>query len=173
MVSYRTDTEVSDEDTVEVFGVYDEVFGDQPDLPTWRAAVWDFHAARDGFRLVRAHDDGATLVGFAYGYTGQAGQWWTDQARRALAPDVARAWLGGHFEVVSLAVVAGARNRGTGRALLRRLVDELPHDRMLLMTTADPADPARRLYASEGWRVLGAGIGNATVIMGRMPEVAA
>ena len=169
MVTYRADTEVGDVDADEVFGVYDQVFGDQPDRRTWRAAVWDRHAARDGFRLVRAHD-GPTLVGFAYGYTGEVGQWWTDHARGVLAPEVARAWLGGHFEVVSLAVVADGRQRGTGRALLRLLVDGLPHDRLLLMTTADPADPARRLYATEGWHVLGPGIGDATVIMGRVPE---
>ena len=35
------------------------------------------------------------------------------------------------------------------------------------MTTADATDPARRRYASEGWQVIGPGIGNGTVIMGK------
>jgi hypothetical protein len=50
---------------------------------------------------------------------------------------------------------------------MRILLGGLPHERLLLMTSADPHDPARRLYASEGWDVLGPGIGDETVIMGR------
>ena len=41
---------------------------------------------------------------------------------------------------------------------------------LLLMTTSDEADPARRLYASDGWRVIGPGIGEETVIMGKRPR---
>ena len=156
----------TDDPTAEVWPVYDAVFGDQPDLATWREAVWDRHRARAGFRLARAYDADA-LVGFAYGYTGEDGQWWTDRARGVLEPEVAAAWLGGHFELVSIGVLPSARGNGTGRALLDALLDGLPHDRMLLMTTADPADPARRMYAAAGWRVLGPGLHDGTVIMGR------
>jgi ribosomal protein S18 acetylase RimI-like enzyme len=166
MIRLRTDGCVTDDDAAEVWPVYASVFADQPDQRTWREAVWDKHCVRAGFRLARAHDDGA-LVGFAYGYTGEAGQWWTDNARRVLAPAVADAWLGGHFELVSIGVVEAARGQGLGRRLLRELLHGLEHDRLLLMTTADPHDPARRLYASEGWQVLGPGIGDSTVIMGR------
>jgi hypothetical protein len=35
------------------------------------------------------------------------------------------------------------------------------------MTTADELDPARRLCASDGWRVLGPGIRDGQVIMGK------
>ncbi len=49
------------------------------------------------------------------------------------------------------------------------VADGLTHDRLLLMTTADDTDPARRLYASEGWHVLGPGIGDDTAIMGKRP----
>ena len=34
------------------------------------------------------------------------------------------------------------------------------------MTTADPEDPARRLYASQGWVVIGPGLQPDQVIMG-------
>jgi hypothetical protein len=54
---------------------------------------------------------------------------------------------------------------------MRALLQGLPHERFLLMTTSDPADPARLLYASEGWQVLGPGIGDRTVIMGRRRPV--
>ena len=146
--------------------VYQAVFGDHASFDAWREAVWDRHRGRDGFRIARAYD-GAAIVGFAYGYTGEAGQWWTDNARQVLEPSVAEAWLGGHFELVSVGVLASARRAGIGRALLHALLDGLPHERMLLMTTDDAADPARLLYASEGWQVLGPGIGDGTVIMGR------
>lgn len=158
--------EATEADGAEVWSVYDPVFGDQPDEATWRAAVWERHTARDGFRLVRAYA-GGRAVGFAYGYTGRAGQWWTDHVRETLASDVADTWLDGHFEVVSIGVLPGSRGHGTGRALLRALLAGLPHDRLVLMTTADPNDAARRLYAAEGWDVLGPGTGDATVVMGR------
>jgi hypothetical protein len=53
---------------------------------------------------------------------------------------------------------------------MRAITDGLGHDRLLLMTTSDDADPARRLYASDGWRVIGPGIGEGTVIMGKRPR---
>jgi ribosomal protein S18 acetylase RimI-like enzyme len=153
-------------DTVELWPVYDAVFGDQPSYDAWRQAVWDPHAAREGFRLARVRVDGE-LVGFAYGYTGRRGQWWTDRAAEVLDGDVAKQWLDGHFEVVSIGVLADHRGQGLGASLLADITDGLTQERWLLMTTADEADPARRLYATRGWRVLGAGIGAGTVIMGR------
>lgn len=167
MVRFRADESAAETDSGAIWSVYESVFGDYADYPTWRAAVWDKHAVREGFRLARAYDDDV-LVGFAYGYTGRSGQWWTDNARTVLVPAIAEVWLGGHFELVSIGVADSARGGGIGRGLMRDLLEGLPHERLLLMTTADPADAARRLYASEGWRVLGPGIGDATVIMGKL-----
>jgi GNAT superfamily N-acetyltransferase len=166
MTSYDLVTEVTDEVGTEVYAVYDVVFGDQPDQQTWREATWDRHAGRSGFRLARAYDD-ARLVGFGYGYTGERGQWWTDQAALVLEPEVSGEWLGDHFELVSIGVVPDARGSGIGAGLLRTLVDGLPHERWLLMTTADADDPARRLYAAQGWEVVGPGLHDGQVIMGR------
>jgi GNAT superfamily N-acetyltransferase len=166
MVRITVDESAADDDAGQLWPVYDSVFGDQPDFATWREAVWDRHRVREGFRLARAYADG-TLVGFAYGYTGRTGQWWTDNARTVLEPEVAATWLGGHFELVSIGVLDAARGAGVGRRLMRALLDGLPHDRLLLMTSVDASDPARRLYASEGWQVLGPGTGAGTVIMGR------
>ncbi|MGC4112530.1 MAG: GNAT family N-acetyltransferase [Nocardioides sp.] len=164
--TYDVVTAVSEDDGRAVFGVYDAVFGDQPDYVAWRNGVWDRHAGRDGFRLARAHDERG-LAGFAYGYTGKAGQWWTDRAAEALGPDVAGAWLGGHFELVSIGVRADARGRGVGRALMERLCDGLTQDRWVLMTSAEAEDPARHLYARLRWEVLGPGLREGQVIMGR------
>jgi ribosomal protein S18 acetylase RimI-like enzyme len=165
-VEFRVDDHTTADTAAALWPVYRAIFGDYADFDAWCEGVWDKHRVRDGFRLARGYD-GDALVGFAYGYTGLPGQWWTDNARRVLAPEVADAWLGGHFELVSLGVLEGARRAGIGRGLMHAVVDGLEHDRLLLMTTSDATDPARRLYASQGWRVIGPGIGEATVIMGK------
>jgi ribosomal protein S18 acetylase RimI-like enzyme len=154
-------------DTVELWPVYDAVFGDHPSYDAWRAEVWDRHAVREGFRLARVRQ-GGELVGFAYGYTGRRGQWWTDHVAEVLDPDVAGEWLGGHFELVSIGVLPSARSHGLGGRLLEGVTDGLVEERWLLTTTADERDPARRLYARHGWAVLGPGIGEGTVVMGRL-----
>ena len=150
----------------ELWPLYSSVFGDVVDLDTWRAQVWDRHVARAGFRIATARVAGR-LVGFGYGYTGERGQWWTDNAATVLAPEVASDWLGGHFEVVSIGVAAEARGSGVGRQVMAALTDGLEHPRWLLMTSADPDDPARRLYRSTGWAVIGPGFSSDRVIMGR------
>ena len=171
MTTYDLVTAVSEADTEEVWVVYDAVFGDRPDIETWRRETWDLHVSRDGFRLARAYDDlgdgGRRLMGFAYGYTGAHGQWWTDQASQVLAPDVAAEWLGGHFDLVSLGVLEEAWRRGLGRSLLREVTRDLPNPRWTLMTSADAENPARHLYASEGWQVIGPGLSDGQVTMGR------
>lgn len=168
MSTYDLVTEVTDDESRSVFEVYDAVFGDQSDYATWRTEVWDRHTVRDGFRLARAHD-GERLVGFGYGYTGERGQWWTDQAEQVLPPDVAQNWLGGHFELVSIGVLEKVRGTGAGRLLLERLTQGLPQERWVLMTTADADDPARHLYARAGWEVIGPGLRADQVVLGRRP----
>jgi ribosomal protein S18 acetylase RimI-like enzyme len=166
VTAYDVVTSVGDADAAAVWSVYDPVFGDQPDEDTWREAVWDRHVVRPGFRLARALANGR-LVGFAYGYTGARGQWWTDRAAEVLDPRVAGEWLGGHFELVSIGVLPEARGAGVGTALMRAVSAGLQQERWLLMTTADAGDPARRLYAREGWEVVGPGLGEDQVILGR------
>jgi ribosomal protein S18 acetylase RimI-like enzyme len=166
MTTYDVVTEVDDDDSAALYPVYQAVFGDEPDYSAWRSEIWDPHSTRAGFRLARAYE-GGRLVGFGYGYTGERGQWWTDQAARVLPRDVADEWLGGHFEIVSIGVVADWRRAGCGRGLLRRLCAGLTHDRWLLMTSADAEDPARHLYATEGWTVIGPGLRDDQAIMGR------
>jgi ribosomal protein S18 acetylase RimI-like enzyme len=166
MVRFRVVDPVAADIGGVLWSVYQSAFGDYSDYETWRRAVWDKHSVRDGFRLACAYD-ADLLVGFAYGYTGDHGQWWTDNALGVLEPEIAQAWLGGHFELVSIGVLESVRRRGIGRGLLHALLEGLPHERLLLMTSSDPSDPARQLYATEGWLVLGPGIRDGTVIMGR------
>ena len=174
MTSYDLVTSVTEPDTEELWPVYLALFGEPGDYLEWRTEVWDRHVARAGFRLARVYDgDRAVdrcLIGFGYGYTGERGQWWTDQAARVLEPPVADTWLDGHFELVSIGVLPAARGRGLGAGLMRVLTGGLSEDRWLLMTTDDADDPARHLYASQGWQVIGPGLRSGQVIMGRRRE---
>jgi ribosomal protein S18 acetylase RimI-like enzyme len=137
----------------EVFAVYDAVFGDHPDLAEWREALYDKHCARDGFRLAVARD-GERLVGFAWGYVGLRGQYWSDWVVRELPAEVTEDWVGGHFELVELAVLEECRRHGLGRRLHDVLLDGVQSDRGLL-STDNHDSPAVRLYASHGWLKLG------------------
>jgi broad specificity phosphatase PhoE/ribosomal protein S18 acetylase RimI-like enzyme len=114
------------------------------------------HVERDGFRCttLRVQD---RLVGFAYGYTGERGQWWSDQVARSAPPEVVDRWLGGHFEVVEIAVEPAHQGRGFATALHDALLLDLPHRRALLTTYRDDR-PAPRLYRRLGWRLLHAGV---------------
>ncbi len=158
MESHTTTVELWDADQAqeyadEVFAVYDAVFGDRPDQDDWREVLYDRHCSREAFRLAAARD-ADRLVGFAWGYLGRPGQFWSDWVLRELPPDVSAAWVGGHFELVELAVLPDHRRHGFGRRLHDVLLDGVPSDRALLGT--DNADsPAVRLYASHGWRKLG------------------
>ncbi|RYC10884.1 GNAT family N-acetyltransferase [Nocardioides zhouii] len=109
----------------ELWPLYREVFEDFNDVDSWHEQIWDRHSRRSGFRLALGRTDGR-LVGLAYGYTGERGQWWTDRAATALHPDVASDWLGGHFELVSFGVEEPGRGAGIGRQLLAALTDGLP-----------------------------------------------
>ena len=76
----------------------------------------------------------------------------------------------GTSSFVSLGVRQVARGRGAGGLLLDAVTAGLSHDRRLLMTTADATDPARRLYASRGWELVGPGLAADQVILGRRAD---
>ncbi|MFC6707785.1 GNAT family N-acetyltransferase [Flexivirga alba] len=132
--------------------MYNKVFGDFPDELAWREQMYDRHRARDGFRLTLALD-GDRLLGFAWGYRGERGQFWPDLVAETI-PGIAAEWIGDHFEFVELAVEPTSRGDGLGGRLHDELLDGLT-GKALLGTTSDGSDPAVRLYRSRGWRTLG------------------
>ena len=136
-----------------VWPCYREAFGGFDRVESFRAELFDRHAARDGYRLVTASIAG-TVVGFSWGYIGQRGQFWTDLVCEALPDDIVAEWVGGHFEFVELAVNPSFRRRGLGALLHDRLLTDVDR-RCLLSTVDDPTDPAVRLYLSAGWQRLG------------------
>lgn len=134
----------------ELVGVAAKAFGD--DGVSFRDQQLSRHPLYDGFRIVLATVEGR-IAGFVYGYTGRAGQWWTDRMREQLPAQTYQEWFGGHLEVVTLAVHPDFRGRGIGADLMRTLIAEVDNDRALL-STANGDSPARRLYERLGWRLL-------------------
>lgn len=154
--------------------VYRAAFGAHPanegeaEVTAFRDQSFPRHTGREEFALAVAREDPrgtggpARLVGFAYSYTGRRGQYWSDLVAAALPAEVAASWVGGHTEVVEVAVHPDGQRRGTGRRLLETLLRASPHDRALLGTRRVDS-PARRLYLRTGWSVLG-DVGDSTVL---------
>jgi ribosomal protein S18 acetylase RimI-like enzyme len=136
-----------------IWPCYEAAFGDFDDLETWRRDLFDRHAARSGYRLVVAMN-GTTVVGFAWGYTGERGQYWPDLVCEVLPAEITDDWVGGHFEFVELAVWPDYRGHGLGSRLHDTLLAGVSQ-RCLLSTADDLADPAVRLYLRRGWQKLG------------------
>ncbi|MBM2619072.1 GNAT family N-acetyltransferase [Actinoplanes sp. LDG1-06] len=152
--------------------VYADAFGRPPFdegpevVAAWRDESLPQHAARAGFRCLAAWDDDL-VVGFTYGYTGEYGQWWTDQIAAVVPPALAAEWLGGHFELVELAVRPSHERRGIGAGLHDRLLDGLSHRVALLTATDDATAPARRLYHRKGWEPLADHVFEGSTLMGK------
>ena len=137
----------------ELLDVYAEAMQVSTSVARARRPIISAHLDRPGLRTVAASGDDGRLIGVAYGYLGEPGQWWHDQVSAALAPDVAAAWLIGAFEVCELHVRPAEQGRGLGRALLERLLAGPPAHAAVL-TTPDKETRARTFYRDAGWRDL-------------------
>lgn len=112
------------------------------------------HILRNGLRFVVARDIvSETLVGFAYGYSGEAGHWWHDIIAQALEAQTAQTWLLDAFEFVELAVSPAAQGHGIGGQLHDALLASAPHARALMSTHASET-VAFHLYRKRGWVML-------------------
>jgi ribosomal protein S18 acetylase RimI-like enzyme len=120
----------------------------------WAAERLPAHAARAGFVFLAAlgPDDG--LLGFAYGYRGARGHWWSDRVAQSLTVAQRSKWLEQpYFEVAELHVHPRAQRRGIGSRLLAHLLSSQPFDRALLSTQTG-SRKARGFYAKNGWQEL-------------------
>lgn len=110
------------------------------------------HANYPGYRGFVAVEDG-TVLGYAYGYTTEPGQYYHEALRAVLPASTYHGWLADCFELVELGVTPDARGRGIGSTLHDSLLTGLPHARSVLTTGVDN-DAARRLYETRGWEAL-------------------
>lgn len=172
IVTWSADDVVANADRLAaVYGVAFAAYGEtDDDTAAFRHRSLPIHAGRDDFRCVVVLDDDE-LIGFGYGYRGAPGQYWTDRVADLAPPAVVRGWLGGHFEVVELAVLPASQGCGLGGALHDALLADLPHPAALLSTWQYDT-PARRLYLRRGWQPL-AELPDATLMGTRLPFTAA
>lgn len=145
-------------DTAEVLRRADEL------ADVYQRAFGCSAARRDHFRDTRlaylplydgavtlAAFEGETVVGFVYGFDYQPDHWWPRLVGPALAEAGHAGWTHDAFELNELEVLPEHQGRGHGTALLRALLERLPHRHTLLSTTADPADRAKVLYRRLGF----------------------
>jgi ribosomal protein S18 acetylase RimI-like enzyme len=119
----------------------------------WAVNRLPAHTQRDGFIFLVARE-GEEVLGFAYGYTGSSGQWWTDHVEQSLTVAQREEWIApSHFEIVELHVKPSQQRHGMGSALLAQLLTRQPHDRALLSTQTG-SRKARSFYAKNGWSEL-------------------
>lgn len=140
----------------DVLDVYAEAMGVPRASARGRRAVISTHLDRHGLRAVAALE-GDRLVGIAYGYRGAPGQWWHDQVRAAMDPDLAATWLSDPFEVCELHVLSELHGTGLGRNLLLELLGGTEAATAVL-TTPDLETRARAFYRSGGWADLVRGL---------------
>jgi ribosomal protein S18 acetylase RimI-like enzyme len=116
---------------------------------TQRAITTRRHVSHAGFGCRVALDDNDVLLGFGYGYTTLAGQWWHDLVRRALTPE-REEWLVDAFELSEMHVLPKQQGHGIGRKILTALAGDIPH-RAMLLSTPDSDTRAFRLYHGLGF----------------------
>jgi GNAT superfamily N-acetyltransferase len=122
------------------------------------------HARRSGFKLVVSVTDDV-VSGYAYGFTGRRGQFWSDWLTATVPADIAQTWVGDHFELVDMVVDPAFRGQGIAGLLHDELVAGLPQERALLATVPG-AGAAPRLYEGRGWQVVAAEIDGSKALYG-------
>jgi GNAT superfamily N-acetyltransferase len=121
-----------------------------------RRGILVSHLDRRELRAVAALD-GDDLVGIAYGYVGEPGQWWHDQVSAAMDEEQRRTWLQDAFEVCELHVRPEHQGKGVGRALLDTLLEDTDAPSAVL-STPDRRTRARGFYQAGGWEDLVRGL---------------
>jgi ribosomal protein S18 acetylase RimI-like enzyme len=155
LASTRSSTELVALAPVEVLARRDEVAA----VWTWVSAdrvreILPRHAGRPGFTFLAALE-GSRLVGFAYGYRGEPGQWWHDAVRAAMTPLQCERWLApGHVELAELHVARERRGEGIGGRLHDALLASFADAATAVLSTQTANAPALTLYRGRGWEVV-------------------
>jgi GNAT superfamily N-acetyltransferase len=138
--------------------IYANAMEADPAMLPGRRELMRRHAGFSDFRalLARSTEDNH-IVGFAYGFHGQAGQWWYDSVWTALSSTLglasAASWLADCFEVAEVHVDKQHQRGGIGTRMLTMLTHNRP-ERTALLSTPDRDTTARRLYRRLGFSEL-------------------
>lgn len=113
------------------------------------------HSGYPSFRALHARTEPAgPVVGFAYGFHGQGGQWWYDAVWTALAETTgrrkAKRWLADCLEVAEVHVAKWHQRSGVGTTMLTHLTSGRP-ELTAVLSTPDRDTTARRLYRRMGF----------------------
>lgn len=134
----------------DAMAIYAEAMGYVAQAGVVRARSARSQSTFPDFAARAAFDQKDRLIGFAYGYRSEHGQWWHEMVRQALTDDLGEQWLTDAFELSELHVHPSAQGRGAGRALLESLGAGLRHRHMLL-STPDSDTTAMYLYRRMGF----------------------
>jgi ribosomal protein S18 acetylase RimI-like enzyme len=120
-----------------------------------RLSIMERHAGYPAFRaLIASGGPDASPVAFAYGFHGEAGQWWHDVVLSAITAATgyaaARGWLDDPMEIAEVHVHPDYQGLGIGRSLLLSLIAGRA-ERTALLSTQDTESVARRLYRGLGF----------------------
>ncbi len=113
------------------------------------------HAGYPAFQAIAARRPRrGTLVAFAYGFRGAAGQWWYDCVRSALTtdtgPEATNTWMADCMEVAEVHVHPRYQRHGIGTRMLAQLTAGR-QEHAALLSTPDRESTARRLYRQLGF----------------------
>jgi ribosomal protein S18 acetylase RimI-like enzyme len=133
-----------------VLAVYGAAMHYSAGLVEGRRGILVAHTRRPEFRAVGTLDANGRVIGFAYGYRGEPGQWWHEHVSSCLDPAGYRAWLSDCFEVVELHVAPEAQGRGIGEAQIRLLLDGVAR-RTTVLSTPEGESRAWKLYRRLGY----------------------
>jgi ribosomal protein S18 acetylase RimI-like enzyme len=141
--------------------IYADAMDADPSVLPGRGELMRRHVAYPGFRALEAHEAEGTgrgaMVGFAYGFHGQRGQWWYDAVWNALAGAAgvgcAATWLADCLEIAEVHVYKRHQRAGIGTRMLMTLASGRA-ERTAVLSTPDRDTTARRLYRRLGFSEL-------------------
>lgn len=135
--------------------VYAAAMNPAPDDLPGRRSIMERHAGHGGFRaVVVSADHAGPVIAFAYGFRGQAGQWWHDIVTSGITAAAgypsAAGWMADVLEIAEVHVHPDYQHRGTGRSMLFTLTAGRT-ERTAVLSTRDADSTARRLYRGLGF----------------------
>lgn len=108
------------------------------------------HATYAGFKGFKAKNLDGDIVGFAYGYTSSAKQFYHEKLAKQLSDVEVRTWLSECFEFVELVVSPDYHRSGISSHLYDLLLEN-NEQRTSVLTTVVENEAAIHFYKKKGW----------------------